>query len=461
MIRTDLLPLGFAAVSLLAALAPAQHTILMTSGSSDENTLGLDAFELDLIANDEVYEVTPLPGTFYTAKPFLPNGLAWFYLGDVDNDGTYVDASVDAPHGRIDAIFVKATTPAPVTPRDVFFSINATSANFPGVTTSDVVRYAAQGVREVFLSDAVLQVGVGGTSLNLDSLAQSAAGDLFLSFAGSETLAFGSALDGDVLMIPGSAITYDGNGNVASILPGSVVRVATEAGLIAMVNNSGFRTSVGGTVTTSFQLSGLEIDPNGGTFPASFDPSVQVPNLLFVWSDFSNDGAIVSTAGGGSIAVINGVPMGSTIATQGDQLGWLPDSTGTNGPGGLALVPFQAPTPTMHNYPRNLHTAGSGQTVIQWQTSGGTPFGTTVVGLSLEANTPGGTFPSLSGAPYFGELGLSSPILIGFFPNDGLGNTITPLLVLSTTLFAGTNLAVQALDLGTGILSTPAGISFL
>ena len=50
--------------------------------------------------------------------------------------------------------------------------------------------------------------------------------------------------------------------------------------------------------------------------------------------------------------------MASAIATQGDQLGWLPDSTGTNGPGGLALIPIQSPAFALLNYPRNLHTAG-------------------------------------------------------------------------------------------------------
>lgn len=443
-------------------LLPAQHTILMTSGSSDENTLGLDPFEIDLIRSDEIYEVTPVPGSAYTARPFLPISLSWFYVGDQDNDGTYVDASVDAPHGRIDEIFVKAGTVAPVSPRDVFFSLSATSANLPGVTTSDVVRYQAQGVREFFLTDAVLQVGVGGTSLNLDALCQTAAGDLFLSFAGAETLAFGSAADGDLLLIPAAAITYDASGNVQAMQPGSVVRVATEAQLIAMVNNSGFRTSVGGTVTTSFQLSGLEVDPNGGTFAAPADPLLVLPNVLFVWSDFSNDGAIVSTANGGSIAVINGVPMGSTVATQGDQLGWLPDSTGTFGPGGLALIPQQSPAFATLNYPRNLHTAGSGQTVLQFQVSGGTPNGFSVIAWSLESSIPGGAFLALPAfAPFSGEFGVTAPAIVGLFANDALGNCTSPLFVLSTTQFAGANLAAQALDLGTFALSTPAALSFL
>src|SRR5690606_1918719 len=152
------------------------HTVLMTAGTSDEHTVATDPFEVDLIRNDEIYEVLPLPGFPYTARPFLPTALQWRSLGDQDNDGLYVDASTDGPGGAIDEIFVKAGTTGPITPRDVYFSIASTSTNLPGVTPSDVIRYSGQGVREVFLDETLLMTATGGTSLNLDALAQSAAG---------------------------------------------------------------------------------------------------------------------------------------------------------------------------------------------------------------------------------------------------------------------------------------------
>jgi hypothetical protein len=443
----------------LAGSIPAQITILMTSGGSDAHTLAIDPPEIDLIRNDEIYSVTPVPGVPYSARPFLPTSLAWWYVGDQDNDGLYVDAQTDGPGGQIDELFVKAGTTGPLTPRDVFFSIAATSANLPGVLPSDVVRFAGQGTREVFLTEAQLVVATGGTSLNLDALCQSAAGDLFCSFSLTETLSIGSVDDGDVLRIPASAITYDGAGNVSAIAAGAVQRVATEADLIAMVNASGFRTSVGGQVTTSFELSGLEIDPAGGTFVSPVDPTLTLPNLLFVWNDFSNDGAILGTANGGSIAVINGVPMGSTVATQGNQLGWLPDSTGVFGPGGLALVPAQPPVHALSNYPRNLHTLGSGQTLLQFQVSGATPNGASAIAWSVESSVPGGAFPVVPSP--FGELALSSPFVVDLAFHDALGNCASQLFVFPTTALSGTNLAAQALDLTTFTLSTPGGISFL
>jgi hypothetical protein len=448
-----------AACAAFAALAPAQFTILHTAGTSDENTLATDPFEVDLIRNDEIYGVTPTSLSLYTAWPFLPTSLQWYYVGDQDNDALYVDAATDAPGGQIDEVFVRRGTTGPVSPRQVFFSIAAASANLPGVLPSDVVRYSGQGVREVFLTEAQLMTATGGTSLNLDALAQSAAGDLFLSFALTETLSIGSVDDGDVLMIPAAAITYDASGNVGTITGGSAVRVLTEAQLIAMVNNSGFRTSVGGQVTTAFELSGLELDPNGGTFVTTGTPPLTVPNLLFVWNDFSNDGAIVSTANNGSIAVINGVPMGSNVATQGLQLGWLPDSTGTNGPGGLALIPLQPPEYTLQSYPRNLHTAGSGQTLLRFEIAGGTPNGASAVAWSVESAVAGGAFPAMPSP--FGELALSAPIVVDVVLHDGQGYAVTKWFVLATTGLAGLNVAAQALDLSTFELSTPAGFSFL
>jgi hypothetical protein len=447
----------------LAALAPAQHTILMTSGAADETTLALDLPEIDSINNVDIYQVTPAIGQAAIARPFLPVSLQWHLAGDPDNDGRYVEASVDGPGGSsnvVDEIFVKANTVGPVSHRDVFLSLSAASTML-GTLPSDVFRFSGQGTREVFLAEAQVMTATGGTSLNLDALCQTVAGDLFFSFSVAETLALGAAADGDLLMIPASAITYDGFGNVAAITANSAIRVATETQLQAMVAASGFKTASGGTALSLFNLAGLEVDPNGGTWISPVD-TLSYPNVLFCWRDASNDGAILSTAGGGSLAVINGVTMGSTVATNGTHLGWSPGTTGTSGPGGLALIPQQAPFYELLNYPRNLHTAGTGQTFVQLQTSAGTPGGLSIFVWSIESAVAGGSFPSFGPIPGFlGELGISSIILVGAFPNDSLGNSATNLITLPTAVMTGINLAAQALDLTTLTFSTPSGMSFL
>lgn len=459
--RTAALFLSF---PVLAALAPAQHTILF-SGNADERTWALDLPELDLIGDDDVYEVTPVPGVIPVARPFLPVSYQMHLVGDLDNDGRYVEVSTEGPGGSnsIDEIFVKANATAPVSPRDVFISLSAAGTAL-GVLPSDVFRFSGQGQREVFLTEAQLMTATGGTSLNLDALCQSTAGDLFFSFSLTETLTIGSVDDGDLLSIPASAITYDINGNVAAIAANSTVRIATQTDLLAMINASGFRQATGAVVGTTFDLAGLERDPNGGTWISPVN-SQAYPNLLFVWNDTNNDGAIISTSGGGTIAVINGVPMGSTVATQGTHLGWTPGlggTAGTSGPNGFALIPQQAPQFSLVNYPRNLHTQGDGQTFVQLESSAGTPGGLTIFFWSVEANTPGGAFPSVPApSPFLGDIGVSAPIVIGAFPNDALGNSSTPLIVLDTSVTAGINLASQALDFTTLRLSTPTGMSFL
>ena len=459
-------PTFLCALPLLASLAPAQHTILFISGPSDESTLGLDAPEVDLMRTDEIYSVTPLPGAAYTARPFLPISLQYHYAGDLDNDGIYVEDDVEGPVDTLDAVFVKAGTVGPVGPRDVFFSFASTSTiNIPGLRVSDVVRYSGQGTVEFFLPQVQLNDACGyaasSNTVNLDALCQSAAGDLFFSQSGINTINGIATDDGDVLVIPTAAITYDMNGNVLAIAPGSATRIASQADLIAYALASGHKTSVGGVVTTSFELSGLEIDPNGGTWVSPID-SLTYPNLLFCWSDFSNDGALISTAGGGTIATINGVSIGSTVATLGDQLGMLPDSTGINGPNGFALIPLQEPRFELLNWPRNQHAASAVWTQFQLQASGGTPGGITILAWSVESSAPGGTFPSIGPVPGFlGDFGISSANLFGAYINDALGNCSSQIFDIEMSAVHGVNLACQALDFGTFALSTPSAQTFL
>jgi hypothetical protein len=466
-----------APLPLIAGLAPAQHTILLIGGTSTENTLGIDAPEIDTMRPSEIYSVTPVPGIAYTARPFLPVSLQWHYVGDNDTDGQYVEDTTvgSGPANNLDAVFIKAGTVGPVTPRDVYFSIasatSPTTDDLPGVVNvSDVLRYSAQGAIEKFLTQAQLNVACGltstSTTMNLDALCQSVAGDLFFSLATTTTVNGTSMVDGDLLYIPASAINYDVDGNVSTITGGTAVRLATDSQMIAMATASGYKSSVGGTISptsTSFDISGLEMDPNGGTWVSPEDLQ-SYPNVIFCWDDFSNDGALISTNGGGTIATINGVPMASLVATQGTQIGMQPTTTGIFGPSGFALIPMQQHTHSLLNYPRNLHTAGTGDTLVQLQVSGGTPFGFTILAWSPESTVPGGAFPSFPTPPGFtgNDLGMiSAIIIIGLYPNDALGNSQSELMFLSSPIMAGANLAAQAVDVTNFHLSTPSAFSFL
>jgi len=458
-------------IPLLAASLTAQHTILFVAGTADRSTLANDATEVDLMRSDEVYSITPTVGSLAPARPFLPISLQYYYVGDLDGDGVYVEDDIEGPGDTLDALLVKSTVVGPVTPRDVFWSVDSVStANIPGLRISDVVRYSGQGTLEFFLTQVQLNTACGyaaaSNTVNLDAIAQSAAGDIFFSQSGVNTINGVATDDGDLLVIPASAITYDANGNVSAIAAGSAVRIAAQTDLITMITNSGHRTSVGGVVSTSpnIELSGLEMDPAGGTWVSPLN-GLTYPNVLFCWSDFHNDGAILSTAGGGTITSINGVAMGSTVATLGDQLGILPDSTGTFGPNALALIPQQAPSFALQNWPRNQHPAPSASqvyTAVQMQSSGGTPGGLTIMLWSVESSAPNGSFPSVPApAPFLGDIGVSSIILVGAYPNDALGDAQTELILLQLSLVTGINLSAQAIDFTTLRFSTPAASSFL
>ncbi len=454
-------PMTILAAALLAPAAAAQHSILFTM-DADEFMLDVanGAISAGTLSPDEVGIVTPLVGA-YSASAFLSIEGQWAFIGDLDMDGRLVDASSDGPGADTDAIFVKRATGAPTGPvgqRDVFVS-KEDVAGFASNVDSDVFRYAAQGVIEVFLSETQLQDAFGAaTNVDLDALAQSDTGDLFFSVSDFSPPLGG---DGSILHIPASAITYDGSGNVTAITPGSAIEIATEADLSAFIIASGMLTSVGGAPTTSLELSGLEIDPAGGTWTSPVD-ALDYPNLLFVWDGFSNDGGILSTAGGGSIASLNGVPLASSVATTGVQIGLLPDSTGLGGFGGLAVID-QIPDPlVLENYPTNLITSS---TILytEQQISGATPgggvfifydIGPSAIGSVLSSTTLGGP----SGEVFFGtgQFGVLGAVIA-----DGDGHGAFVQTLPTSLVGSAANLVFQVYDLSSNSFGAPAPLQFL
>ncbi|MEQ8767786.1 MAG: hypothetical protein RL885_28040 [Planctomycetota bacterium] len=446
----------------LAGSATAQNTILF---SFDEDELTLDngngLFEIGELHQDEIGVVTPGVG-FYSAEPFLPLGAQWAYLGDADSDGRYADDSVDGPGDEVDALFVKANHVGPVTPRDVFMSRETEDGYGPGFLDSDVFRFAGpNGALEVFLTEAEIVNAIGqapGSDVDLDAICQAADGALYLSFSLDESVGGVTAGDGALICIPAVAITYDAQGNVSSILTNTAAIVATESDMDALVINSGVVTSVGGSPSYS-DLSALEIDPAGGTWAAPQFPGTDLQNMLFGWEGFSNDGAILSTAGGGTIATINGIPMGSTIATPGTHIGMLPDSTGLGGINGLALIPTQDAPFVVENYPRNLITSMPSWHQLQY--SGATPNGTIAVTVNLGPTTTGGALPSQFIAPFgelFGNL-ITFQVLFNV-PADSAGQASVS-TVINIPGLVGQNLVFQGIDVTSARLSTPAALQFL
>lgn len=444
----------------IASPAAAQQTILFSFDTDElifDNGNGLT--EIGLLREDEIGTVTPGPG-LYSAQPFLPMSAQWAYLGDADNDGRYADDSTSGPGDEVDALFVKANTGFPVTPRDVFMSRSTADGYGSSFLDGDVFRFAGpDGALEVFVTEAQLVNAIGqspGSDVDLDAICQASDGGLFISFELDELVGGVTAGDGALISIP--AVTYDAQGNVSSIAANSAVIVATESDMDALVVNSGMLSSVGGTPSYT-DLAALEIDPAGGTWTSPQFPDTQLPNLLFGWEGFSNDGAIISTANGGSIPTINGVPMASTVATTGTQIGMLPDSTGLGGINGLAIIPAQDAPFVVENYPRNLIT--SMPSFHQLQYSGATPSTSIAVTVNLGPTASGGALPSQFIAPFgelFGSL-LTFQVLISV-PANSAGQAAVS-TVINVPGLVGRNLVFQGIDNTALELSLPAALQFL
>ncbi|MEM7307777.1 MAG: hypothetical protein AAF682_13950 [Planctomycetota bacterium] len=463
-------PTSFAALaSLVLVAAPlSSQSSLVFCMDGDELTLdNADGLvEAGLIREDECAIVTPSVEA-YSASAFLPMTAQWGFLGDADLDGELTDASTTGPGGDTDAVFVRrfpAPPSGPVGPRDVFVSKEGDAGFADDFEDGDVFRYASQGALEVFVREAQLLDALGQAptaDLDLDAICQTAGGDLFVSFADTESYAGGSASDGDVLHIPAASITYGADSNVAAIATGAAQVVASEADVNAWIAASLVQTSVGGSPSTSIDLTALELDPAGGSFESPQVPGLFLPNLLFAWSGFSNDGAVLSTAGGGTLAALNGVPLASDVATTGTQLGLAPDSTGLGGLMGMAVAPATAPPLAAENYPTSLITSST----ILWsrqEVSGATPGGLVVFFVDVGPTGTGAVVPALALPGVGGELFGDGTVITLATQTAGGGGHVGNVVTLPAS-FVGTNqnLVFQAFDLGAFALSSPAPVQFL
>lgn len=451
--------------ALLGGGLHAQHSLVFCM---DENEMTLDngggLAEAGLLREGETALVTPVAG-YYSASVFQSLGAQWAFIGDADLDGELQDASTACPGAGTDVLFVKHF-PAPQPgggPRDVYLSKVDSTGLDPTLENGDVFRFAAQGAPEIFVTEAQLLDALGQAStadLNTDALCQADNGDLFVSFADAEVAPGGTADDGGLLRIPASAITYDASDNVAAIAVGSAELIAQEAEVNAWIAASGVLTSVGGAPSTSIDLTGLELDPAGGTFEAPLVPGLLLPNLLFAWNGFSNDGAVLSTAAGGSLASLNGVPLASDVATTGAQIGLLPDSTGLGGLMGIAVVDERPAQHASEVHPTGLITSST----ILWsrqEVSGATPGGLVVVFADVGPSGAGAVLPVLL-LPGLGELFSDGTVFVlATVAADALGYAGNVLTLPSTLVGSNLNLVFQSFDIGTFAFGTPAPIQFL
>lgn len=371
----------------VAGAAHAQDTLLFVS-RYDSVSIDDTSGRLSTLRPFGINMVTP--GTGATATQWIPPAGISAVIGDADGDGQFAEFSgLPDNSWSLGAPFVKHADKAKGDPRLVFWSIRQTIRTPPTITlfdgmnthvvrVGDWVRVKDNGDVEFFIKREHIVKAMGTQTGSFvegaTAICQAPNGDIFYcpahgptssgSIAGGHWVSNGTtqafAYDGAICYIPNSAITYDANGNVQDVTAGGARLAVNEIGggpngqlsVRDMCKQSNAVDRNGQATGVTFYMTGLEIDPNGGTF-SDWYANINHPNLIFTFGNADDPccgglgswvGTIFSTSGtpNGSIATINGVTMGSTTAAgaDGSWTGVKPGSGNVSAPvlRGLALI---------------------------------------------------------------------------------------------------------------------------
>ena len=234
------------------------------------------------------------------------------------------------------------------TVRDLYFSpaMDTTSALSvaPGTAQmGDVIRVATGGQFELFLLENRVRAAFNiNGRINIDAVDYDATGHaeqnpqpggsgmIYFSLEQDHqmTVSCGGAVingvirDGAILAV--QVLGFDALGAVL----GMPVLVAREAHVSAMVAASGIANHTGAAVNSIRDTDGLTLDDRTG---AGLFNNVcgTFPNLLFSGERLTG-GGVVSTNAGGTIAQVNGAPLGSAVVTDGDLVGLQPAAGSLN-----------------------------------------------------------------------------------------------------------------------------------
>ncbi|MCA8951174.1 MAG: hypothetical protein KDE27_16830 [Planctomycetes bacterium] len=359
------LSLAFSALALgVTDALSAQQTLLFTGRFP---FVGLDAPNerpggaINDLSRYSFSYVTPGAGAF--ARSLLPATAMQCYIGDANNNDDYLKFDELATQSyfanfQIGGLFVKWADRANVTWDRIYFTVrdNEAGADLEVFTNNgtgshtlvpgDWVRFLPNGNVEFFMTAADLAIAAGppntgGSSIDgCHTLVQTATGDLFYSPVQGGHWVNGNqggpvfANDGSIIKIAAADISYDPiSGNIASFVPNSARLCIEEVNAGSSSNSRTIRSMIGaagafdnqglpilGTSgnTVLGKISGLGLDPLGGTFTTTFPDAAgnytTEPDLIFTADSGRYAGTIFSTANNGSIATINGQLCGSNLA---------------------------------------------------------------------------------------------------------------------------------------------------
>jgi hypothetical protein len=323
--------------------------LFTTTGPGSDGTLSGAGQLLGHLERRDIGVVTPAAGA--SAETYLANSNYIVMHGDKDGDGNYVDPLIGL---AIDAITVCSDDTDPLFPRfqDIYISVKeqiGDAAHTDVMTPGDIASPRLSGgyaylIRETQIRDAF---DIPATEpVDVDAFEKSGDGTLWLSLEDDVLIRGGAevAQDGDLLMIDASDLTYDGC-EVVDVVPDSGTIAVFENDWDDMVKASGVADSSGAAVGIIGDLDALAIDDAADTWSHEGLDGVQdLPHFLFS-GDFLDGAAVLTTQLGGHIAEINGqlLALAAPAATDGTQMGLVPDSAATVRPlGSLCLVPQES-----------------------------------------------------------------------------------------------------------------------
>jgi hypothetical protein len=468
------------AVLALAAAAAAQNVDFLVTYSQPEQTLsGSGGTVLAQIRPNEVAQLAWFGGPCpVSAEKWGPRTVYDTMAGDENADGTLFNPTL---FGSIDAL-VATFLPAGAgldNQRTVFWSPSAAMgtnvSGAPSLRPGDVGRIVrnggGDGQVEYFMRREQFNQALGlpvATPIDVDAIAFSPQFGVFFSLdqdvVANTVCGPVTILDGAVIGIAQSSLTYTADLRIAAVLPGSAIQVYTEAQITAMVVNAQVTNRSGACVTTAVDLEALDISFAGVVVPASgctAQPPIFVPNLLFT-TETMTGASVLETAGGGQIHVGLCSPLGRSCGfgpTLGVQMGIQPTSGVLGAPSYVnALCSVRSGRYVLE--PRNhvLTVFPAGAPPASTLIDVGSPFLFNFVFLELVSpfvpmSLPGFPFPQFFPDVYIPSLAyyLMAPAAGGFgtFPMPGI-----PPFFAGKVLFQSVALTTA----GTFELSTPAVI---
>jgi hypothetical protein len=317
---------------------------------------------------------------------------------------------------------------------------------------------------QLFLPEALVLAALGQYGedgewdVDIDAFVQDHGGNVFLSFRHDEPIHGTWYADDSVVCLPADALHFDADGNIISLTPDCAVVVLDNGAVNALVQHAELLSPAGSAIHNLGDLQALALDPAGGTFqplqPVSTLPA-GVPHLLFNGQRLGP--TVLSTRDGGRIATLNGQPLGA-VPFDGRTLGLHASSSATTDDlNALLVLPTAPDLPLLDVEHGDVDLAAGEHPAFLFTnfTPGGVAW-TLILGVfpvtGTELFAPAGPWPGA-----YPWLAVPAPWVSLAVPVDAVGRARLD-APIEFPPSAHLWVVVQAVDLASGQLSTPAAV---